>query len=71
MSKQYWEILADEIHVAGWSYGYTRAIFPDGKFYYIADAHKNDGCKYVAQAETLLTTFMELQNMLPKKETTK
>ena len=35
-----WEHLADELHSLGYSYGYTQALFPDGRLAWIVDAYK-------------------------------
>jgi len=34
---KYWEIVADKLHAAGWSWGYCGAITPDG-WRWIVDA---------------------------------
>ena len=62
------DILCKEIHDAGWSYGITAAIFHGLGLLYVADAHKNDGHRYVARAETELGALMELKKMLNRVE---
>ena len=61
----YADIIAKEIHEAGYSYGETQAIV-DGQLIWIVDASK-EGQKYVCQAETKLAALMELQGVLRKK----
>ena len=71
MPKQYFEMIADKIAVAGWTYGYCRAYENGNREVCIAEAHKDDGHKYIAKAETLLTAFVEFEKILytPDQET--
>jgi hypothetical protein len=39
---QYWEIIADNLKKAGWSYGYVSAIDSNGRTIWIADAHQGE-----------------------------
>jgi hypothetical protein len=64
-----WEIIADQIAKAGWSYGYNKYLTDDKdsgevRVVYVADAHRSDGHRFVSQAETLMTAFIELQKVL-------
>jgi hypothetical protein len=36
---KYWEIIADNLSKAGWSWGYVSAIDSNGRTIWIADAH--------------------------------
>ena len=65
LSKRYWEMIADELHRDGWSYGYTVALGPGFTRIYAADAHKNDGHRYVSTADTFLSAVLNLQRSLP------
>jgi hypothetical protein len=47
---KYWEILADNLSKAGWSWGYVSAIDSNGRTIWIADAHRDDGKRYVVRA---------------------
>ena len=51
-------MIADKIAAAGWTYGYCRAYDNGNRDVWIAEAHRDDGHKYVAKAETLLTAFI-------------
>ncbi len=42
-----WEIIADNLKKAGWSYGYVSAIDSNGRTIWIADAHRDDGKRFV------------------------
>ena len=60
MLKQYFVMIADKIAAAGWTYSYYQAYDKGSREVWIAEAHKDDGHKYIAKAETLLTAFIEL-----------
>ena len=60
---KYWEIIADNLKKAGWSWGYVSAVDVKGRTIWIADAHR-DGKRFVVRADELLTAFMELENSL-------
>jgi len=64
MPRQYYEMIADKIAAAGWTYGYYQACDKRGLKVWIAEAHKDDEHKYIAKAETLLTAFIELEKLL-------
>ena len=46
-----WEIIADNLSKAGWSYGYVSAVDSNGRTIWIADAHRDDGKRFVVRAE--------------------
>ena len=52
---KYCEIIADRLSKAGWSWGYVSAIDEVGRSIWIVDAHREDGKRYVARADDLLT----------------
>ena len=58
---KYWEIIADNLSKAGWSWGYVPAIDSNGRTIWIADAHRDDGKRFVVQPEERLTAFLELE----------
>ena len=58
---KYWEIIADNLKKAGWSLGYVSAIDSQGRTIWIADAHRDDGKRYVVRADEQLTAFVELE----------
>jgi hypothetical protein len=57
---KYWEIVADRLSKAGWSLGYVSAVDFEGRTIWIADAHRNDGKRFVVRADEKLTAFFEL-----------
>ena len=58
---KYWEIIADNLSKAGWSWGCVSAIDSNGQTIWIVDAHRSDGKRFVVQAEEKLTAFVELE----------
>jgi hypothetical protein len=58
---KYWEIIADNLSKAGWSWGCVSAIDPEGRTIWIADAHRGDGKLLVVRKDEKLTAFVELE----------
>jgi hypothetical protein len=58
---KYWEIIADNLSKAGWSWGYISAVDSQGRTIWIADAHRDDGKRFVVRADEKLTAFVELE----------
>jgi hypothetical protein len=46
---KYWEIIADNLGKAGWSWGCVSAIDANGRTIWIADAHRDDGKRFVVE----------------------
>ena len=61
---KYWEIVADKLSAAGRSWGYCSAVTKQGSRWWIVDAHKGDGKRYIVQSDELLSAFLELEAML-------
>ena len=57
-----WEIITDNLSKAGWSWGYVSAIDSNGRTIWIADAHRDDGKRFVVRADEKLTVFLELES---------
>ena len=57
---KYWEIIADNLSKAGWSWGCVSALDCEGRTIWIADAHRDDGRRFVVHADQKLTAFLEL-----------
>ena len=55
-----WEIIADNLHNAGWSLGWVSAVDREGRTIWIVDAHRNDGKSFIVRADEILTAFLEL-----------
>lgn len=55
-----WEIIADNLHDAGWSLGWVSAIDSEGRTIWIVDAH-GYGQRFIVCADEILTAFVELE----------
>jgi hypothetical protein len=42
-----WEIIADNLSNAGWSWGYVSAVDSQGRTIWIVDAHRDDRKRFV------------------------
>jgi hypothetical protein len=51
---KYWEIIADNLSKAGWSSGCVSAIDSNGRTIWIADAHGDNGKRFVVRADEKL-----------------
>ena len=60
---KHWEIIADNLSKAGWSWGCVSAVDSEGRTIWIADAH-SDGKWFVVHADEKLTAFMELESAI-------
>ena len=59
--KRYWEIIADNLSKAGWSWGCVSALDAHGRTIWITDAHRGDGKRFIGRADEMLTAFLELK----------
>jgi hypothetical protein len=59
-----WEIIADNLSKAGWSWGCVSALDREGHTIWIADAHRGDGKRFVVRADEKLTAFVELESAI-------
>jgi hypothetical protein len=55
---KYWEIIADNLSEAGWSWGCVSTINSNGQTIFVADAHRDDGKHYVVRADEKLAAFL-------------
>jgi hypothetical protein len=60
---RYWEIIANKLSKAGWSWGCVSAVDPKGRTPWIADAHRDDGKRFTVIADDKLTAFLELERV--------
>jgi hypothetical protein len=51
---KYWEIVADKLSAAGWTWGYCAAVTRDG-WRCVVDAHKGDGKRNIVQSDEVLS----------------
>jgi len=60
---KYWEIIADNLSKAGWSWGCVAIVDREGRTIWIADAHRDNGKRLVVRAHEKLTAFLELERI--------
>ena len=60
---RYWEIIANKLSKAGWSWGCVSAVDSKGRTPRIADAHRDDGKRFTVVADDKLTAFLELERV--------
>jgi hypothetical protein len=61
---KYWEIIADNLSKAGWSWGCVSGVDSRGRTIFVADAHRDDGKRFVVHADEKLTAFVELKSAI-------
>jgi hypothetical protein len=57
---KYWEIIADDLSKAGWSWGCVSAVDPCGRMIFVVDAHRDDGKRFIVRGDEKLTAFIDL-----------
>jgi hypothetical protein len=60
---KYWEIIADKLSKAGWNWGCVSAIDSEGRRIWIADAHRDDGKRFIVHSDEKLSAFVELERV--------
>jgi hypothetical protein len=58
------EIIADNLSKAGFSWGCVSAIDREGRTIWITDAHRDDGRRFVVDADEKLAAFLELESAI-------
>jgi hypothetical protein len=59
-----WEIIPDNLSKAGWTWGCVSTVDSRGRTIRIADAHCDDGRRFIVRADQKLTAFLELERAL-------
>jgi hypothetical protein len=62
--KRYWELIADNLSKAGWTWGCVATVDREGRTIFVADAHRGDGQRFVVHAEEKGTAFLELERAI-------
>jgi hypothetical protein len=47
----------------GWSWGCVSAVTREGRIIWVADAHRDNGKRFVVHADDKLTAFLELEKI--------
>jgi hypothetical protein len=60
---KYWELIADKLSASGWTWGCVATVDREGRTIFVADAHRDDGKRFVVRADEKLTAFLELERV--------
>jgi len=66
---KYWEIIADNLSKAGWTWGCVSTADSNGRTIFIADARHGDGNRFVVRADETLTAVVELESGIHPRRT--
>ena len=61
--KCYWEIIADNLSKAGWSWGCVATVDSNGQTIFVADAHRDNGKRFIVRSDEKLSVFLELERI--------
>ena len=67
-APKYWEMIADGLGRAGWTWGHVSYFAGDGRKMFCADAHRGDGRRFIVHAEDLAVAFIELEAQCRKAQ---
>jgi hypothetical protein len=56
--------MADKLSKAGFSWGCVATVDSTGKTIFVADAHRDDGKRFIVHADEKLTAFVELERQV-------
>ena len=60
---KYWVMIADNLSKAGWSWGCVATVDSNGQTIFVADAHRDNGKRFIVTADKKLRAFLELQRV--------
>ena len=60
---KFWEVIADNLSKAGWSWGCVATVDSNGQTIFVADAHRDNGKRFIVTADKKLRAFLELQRV--------
>ena len=58
-----WEIIAAHLGKTGWTWGCSSQIDSTGRVLFTANAHRDNGKRFVVSADENLTAFLELERI--------
>jgi hypothetical protein len=61
-AREVLEIIADNLSKAGWSWGSVATMDRQGRTIFVAEAHRDNGKRFVVRADEKLTAFIELES---------
>jgi hypothetical protein len=56
-----WEIIADNLSKAGWSWGCVSTIDSNGRTIFVADTHRGENRRFIVHADEKLTAILVLE----------
>ena len=59
---KYWEIIANTLSASGWSWGCSSQMDATGRVLFTADAHRDNGKRFIVSADEKLTAFFALES---------
>jgi len=60
---KYWELVADKLSKASWSWGWVSAVDSEGRTLWIVAAHRDNGKRFVVRSDEMLSAFLELERI--------
>jgi len=64
--KGHWEIIAENLSKAGFSWGCSSQIDSTGRLIFTADAYARDGRRFIVLSDDRLNAFLELESAVRK-----
>jgi len=58
-----WEIIADNLSKASWTWDCSSHIDSTSRLLFTADAHRDNGKRFIVTADEKLTAFLELERI--------
>jgi hypothetical protein len=58
---KYWEIIADNLSKAGWSWGCISSTDHEGQQFWLVAAERDNTGRFIVHADDMPTAFLELQ----------
>jgi hypothetical protein len=59
-----WEVIADNLKKASWSWSCVATVDSHGQMIWIADAHRDNGKRFIVSADEKPTAFLELESTI-------
>jgi hypothetical protein len=63
INVKFWEVIADNLSKAGWSWDCVATVDSNGQTIFVADAHRDNGKRFIVTADEKLRAFLELQRV--------
>jgi hypothetical protein len=60
---KYWEIIADRLSAAGWTWGCISSATSSGIMFTV-DAYRDEDARYIVHSDEKLSAFLELETLL-------